>query len=141
MVNGKGVSDLKNQKGYTLVETMISVALGTLVIAAIGSTLDAGIFTAVDNRSRLYATNALREELETLRRTNFDTMVNYGASSSFSNAQVTHLDGGSGTLAIASSLGSDIKKITLTVAWTSRKGQALSQSITTYISRKGLNGS
>ena len=132
---------MKNQKGYTLVETMISVALGLLVVTAIGSTLDAGIFTAVDNRSRLFATNALREELETLRRTSFDTIVALGSSSSFTNAEVTSLDGGSGTLAIASSFGSDIKKATLTVGWTSRKGQALSQSMTTYICRKGLNGS
>ena len=131
----------RGQKGYTLVETMISIGIGILVIAAVGSTLDAGIFTAVDNRSRLYATNALREELETMRHTNFDTMVGYGASSSFANAQVTHLQGGSGTRNIANSFGSDIKKITLTVSWTSRQGRTLSQSLTSYISRKGLNGS
>ena len=132
---------LKKQKGYTLVETMVAIAIGVLVIAAVGSTMDTGIFTAVDNRSRLYATNGLRKELETLRQTSYDTIAAYGASHSFSNAQVTVLDGGTGTINVASSFGDDIKKVTLSIGWTGRRGQALSQSITTYITRKGLNGS
>ncbi len=131
----------KNQKGYTLVETMASIGIGVLIISAVGSTMDAGIFAATDNRSRLYSTNALREEMETLRRTSFDTIVAYGASSTFTNAQVTHLNAGSGTRGIIDSFGADIKKVTLTVSWTSRRGQSLNQSITTYVSRKGLNGS
>ena len=131
----------KGQKGYTLVETMASIGIGLLIISAVGSTMDAGIFAATDNRSRLYATNALREEMETLRRTSFDTIAAYGTNSTFTNAQVAHLENGSGTRGIADSFGADIKKATLTVSWTSRRGQALSQSITTYVTRKGLNGS
>ena len=131
---------LNRQKGYTIVETMISIGIGIVVIAAIGSTLDAGIFTAADNRSRLYATNALREEIEVLRQTSYDTIAGYASSTSFTNAQVTHLSGGSGTLNVASSFGADIKKVTLTVSWTGRHGPTLSQSLTTYVTRKGLNG-
>ena len=132
---------LSKPKGYTVVETMMAITLGVVMIASVGSTLDTGIFTAVDNRSRLFATNALREELETLRQTSYDTLLTWGASHSFSNAQVTALQSGAGVVGIANSYGDDIKKVTLTVSWTGRRGQALNQGITTYITRKGLNGS
>ncbi len=136
-----GVLALKrNQKGYTLVETMAAIAIGLIGITAIGSTLDAGIFTTVDNRSRLYATNALREEMETLRRTPYDTIAGYGSTSTFANTQTAHLVAGAGTRSIAVLGGNDISRVTLTVSWTGRRGNALSQSITTYVSRRGLNG-
>lgn len=131
---------MRNQKGYTMVETMAAIGLGIIGITAVASTMDAGIFTRTDNRSRLYATNALRKEVETLRRTSFDTIVGYGASSTFTNAQVTHLTSGSGTRTIAASFGADIRQVTLTVSWRGRRGNTLSQSVTTYVSRKGLNG-
>ncbi len=133
---------LNYQRGFTLVELMISVVIGLLVITGIMVTLSTGTSSTADNRSRLYATNALRTELEVLRTTAFDTVVAMGSTSNFSNTQVAHLVGGTGTLAIGgSSIGQDIKKITMTVGWTSQDGRALSESLTSYITRKGLNGS
>ncbi len=131
---------MKNQKGYTLMETMVAVSLGVIAIAAAASTMDSGIFIRTDNRSRLYATNALREELEILRNTAFDTVTGYGANSTFTNAQVTQLVSGAGTRTIANSFGADIRQVTLTVSWRSRRGTTISQSITTLLSRRGLNG-
>jgi type II secretory pathway pseudopilin PulG len=129
-------------KGFTLVETVISVVLGTFVIVSIGFALESGIFTATDNRSRLYGLNALQKELETLRQMNYDSFVALGASSSFSNSQLSKLSAGTGTRSIAAtSFGDDIKKLTLTVTWTGRNGSSLSKSLTTYVTRKGLNGS
>jgi type II secretory pathway pseudopilin PulG len=132
----------KADKGYTLVETLVSILLGALVIAGVAFSLDSGHFITGDNHSRVYAENAMREELETLRRTNYDTFVNLGATSSFSNAQLVKLQSGSGTRSIAStSMGADIKKLTLTVSWKSRSGRTLNESLTTYVTRRGLNGS
>lgn len=129
-------------KGFTLVETVISVVLGTFVIVGIGFALESGIFTSTDNRSRIYSLNALRKELETIRQMNYDAFTALGASSSFSNSQITKLSGGAGSRSIAAtSFGDDIKKLTLTVSWTARDGTALSKKVTTYVTRKGLNGS
>ncbi|MBI4353270.1 MAG: prepilin-type N-terminal cleavage/methylation domain-containing protein [Candidatus Omnitrophica bacterium] len=130
------------RKGYTLVETLISVALGLLVIVAIGLGVDSGVFLASDNRYRLYSLNAMREELEILRRMNYDTLVSLGTTSAFTNAQTAKLPSGSGTRTIAStSFGADIKKVTLQVTWNSRRGGTLNQSLTTYVTRRGVNGS
>ena len=131
---------LKDRGGYTLMETVISVAIGLMIIVSVGTAMELGIFAATDNRGRLSATNALREELETLRRINFDTMVAYGANSNFTTPQIAQLPGSVGTRAIVASFGADIKKVTLTGSWQSRRGVTLTQSLTTYLSRRGLNG-
>lgn len=132
---------MRNRKGFTLIETMAAISLGLIGITAVASTMSAGIFTTADNRSRLYATNALREEMESLRRTSYDTIVAYGASSNFSNAQVTHLNSGSGTRTMSAFNGANIQKVTLTVSWRGHRGNTISQSVTTYVARRGLNGS
>jgi hypothetical protein len=131
---------LWNKQGYTLVETLVTIVLGAFVITGIGVTLENGVFLTQDNRSYIYSANALREEMETLRNMNFDTMVALGSSSTFTNAQLAKLRDGVGTVRIASSFGSDIRKVTLNVAWTSRNGRSLSQSMTSYITRRGING-
>ena len=135
---------IKDERGYTLVETVIAVAVGLLVIAAIGSTLDAGTFSMSDNRSRLYATNALRQELETLRRADYATILVYAAAANgvtiFANDQVARLTNGAGSRTVVASFGADIKRVTLSVNWTGRRGGNLTQSVTTLISRRGLNG-
>ncbi len=132
---------MRRQKGFTLVEVMISAAIGLLVISSIGIVLDNGILMSTDDRSQIYALSALEEEIETLRRTSFDTLVGYGATSTFTNAQVAKLTSGTGTRSVAAGLGSDMKKVTLTVQWRSRNGRTISEKLTTYISRSGVNGS
>lgn len=131
---------MKRQKGFTLVEVMMTVFLAVTTVAAVGASLGSGAWMATDNRSRLYAISALREEMEVIRNTSYDTVVGWGASSSFTNAQLTKLQNGSGTIAVGSSFGNDIKKITLSVAWSTRNGATRTQSMTTYFCRKGLNG-
>jgi prepilin-type N-terminal cleavage/methylation domain-containing protein len=131
---------MRHQNGFTLVEVMLSAAIGLLVISSIGVVLKNGILMSTDDRSQIYASNALKEEVETLRRTSFDTLVAYGATSTFTNAQIVKLTGGAGTRSVAAGLGSDMKKVTLTVQWTSRNGRTISEKLTTYISRAGVNG-
>lgn len=132
---------LRKRNGYTLVETLVSVAIGIFVLTAVGASMDNGVFLATDNRSRIYGLNALREELEVVRRMNYDSFTALGASSTFTNAQIGKLRNGSGTRTVVAGSGPDIKKLTLRVNWTSRKGRALSESLTTYVTRKGVNGS
>jgi len=130
---------LKNNKGYTLLEALISVAIATIAFASIGYVLSHGFLIADENRGRLYAINALREEQEVLRTMNYDSFLALGGSSSFTNAQLVKLSGGTGTRTVVNSYGADIKKVTLTVAWTGRNNRALSESITTNITRIGIN--
>ena len=127
-----------NQKGHTLVETMAASAIGAMVIASIATSMNVGTTIAKNNHARLLASSALMQQVETLRSTDFDTVLALG--NTFTNTQVTSLPGGSGTLAIANDFNStDIRKVTATVSWTADGGRPMSSSITTLISRKGLN--
>lgn len=130
---------LKSQKGFTLVEAMMSAVLGGLTIVSVGLMLDNAIFMAKDNRSRIYATEAIRGELTTLRQTSFDSLP---TTATFSNTLLNNLTNGSGTVTTStSSLGTDVKKATITVSWTARNGTSKSMNFSTYICRKGINGS
>ena len=131
----------KNKSGFTLVEAVMCIVIGTLILAAVADGLKAGSYLGGNNRYYIYGTDALMEELENVRNMNYDTFVALGGSSTFTNTQLAKLPGGSGSRTIANSFGSDIKKLTLNVSWDSRNGKTMNQSLTTYITRKGLNGS
>src|SRR3989338_10935522 len=94
---------LNSYHGYTVLETLISASIGALVIAGIMMGLSGGTVISTDNRSQLYAVNAIREEIETLSRTNFDNVAGYGASTAFTNSQLTKIQNSSGTRTISDS--------------------------------------
>jgi hypothetical protein len=85
--------------------------------------------------------NALRDEVETIRLMNYDSFVGLGGSSTFTNAQLAKLPSGSGSRTIVNSIGDDIKKVTLTVTWIARSGRTISEQVTTYVTRIGINRS
>lgn len=136
----KKIRFVDSQKGFTLVEVMVTLVLAVMTITAVGAALDNGIRLTADNRSHLYALNALREQMEVLRNTSFTTISGYASSTSFTNTQLAKLQNGTGTLAIANGAGADIKKVTLTVSWTLKNGSTRTESVTSYITRQGLNG-
>lgn len=132
---------LKSSKGYTLLEALIAVAIATIAFTSMGYILSHGFLIADENRGRLYALNALREEQEVVRGMSYDAFLALGNSSTFTNTQLAKLAGGSGTRTVANSFGADIKKITLSVTWTTRNSRTLTESVTTYLTRIGINRS
>lgn len=133
---------LRSRCGLTILEVMIAVSIGTLVIGSIVAVMRSGQLLAGDNRCRIYAMNGLREELEFLRGmgdSEFDT-IDALDGTTFSNGQIVKLDTGSGSRDIDASFGADIRKVTLTVTWNSRSGRTLAESLTTRITRRGING-
>lgn len=128
------------ERGFTLVEVMISATLCLIGVTAIGVALDNGILISADNRGRQYALNALREEVEIVRDMDFDDFLAQSTSSTFTNAQLTKLRSGSGTRSMATTaMGTDIRKLTLSVSWTGRNNRTLTESLTTYVTRIGIN--
>ena len=130
---------LKSSKGYTLLEALIAVAIATMVFTSMGYVLSHGFLMSDENRRHLFATNALRKEQENLRLLTYDNFLALGGSSTFTNSDLAKIVGGTGSRTVVNSFGADIKKVTLTVSWTSRNGQALTESFTTYVTRIGIN--
>ncbi len=132
---------LKSSKGFTLLEVLIAVAIATMAFTSMGYILGHGFLMADENRSHMYAMNALRKEMENIRSIDYDTVAALGASSTFtdSGGPLSKLLNGTGTRILQSSFGDDIKKITLQVSWTARSGRTLTESLTTYVTRVGIN--
>ena len=132
-------SAIRNSHGYTVLEAIIAILIGALAITAMAFVLGHGFRLASDNRSHLYAVNSLREEEEVIRRLTFDTILGLGNSSTFTNTQLGKLQSGSGTRTIVNGFGADHKKVTLTVSWAERSGRVVSESLTTDVTRIGIN--
>ena len=134
---------LKSSKGYTLLEALIAVAIATIAFTSMGYILSHGFLIADENRGRLYALNALREEQEVVRGMAYDdSFLALGGPRTFTSWDPTKFLGATGSLTVATlGLGPDIKKVTLTVTWTTRNSRTLAESVTTYVARIGINRS
>lgn len=137
---------VKRIEGYTLIETLVSLLIGMIAFAGLTIGLNSGYLTATDTRYHIYAQNAVREELETIREADYDAIVALGdvvVDSGEGNDQLNMIPGAQGSRTWADVPGADenIKKVTITVTWPSRSGRELSHSISTNITRNGLNGS
>jgi prepilin-type N-terminal cleavage/methylation domain-containing protein len=128
-----------NCRGFTLVEAMICLVIAGLAFAGTAQIIGSGGRLSTINRTDFYAANALRQEAEALRNTSFDTVAAMDGAT-FTNDQIDKLNDGSGGIAVADSFGSDIKKVTLSVSWTAKNGADRSKSLTTYVTRSGING-
>lgn len=141
----KNMSKLFRAKnGFTLVEVMVATLIGVTSLMAVGLMLtDSGAYSNKDNRSKIYALNALRDEMDTLRNTSFDSIVT-GTFTSSTVPQLSRLPNGTGSVTVTSGasfgMGADIKKVTVAVSWTNSKGVAVTNSITTMMTRTGING-
>ena len=133
---------LHSRKGFTIIESVISIGIAALIFASVASVMGSGHYLGANNRSRLYALNGLREELEFLRgmgSSEFDT-IDALDGTAFTNLQIGKLDGGAAARDIDASFGADIRRVSLTVTWNSRTGLVMTEGITTYVTRRGING-
>jgi Tfp pilus assembly protein PilV len=130
---------LKSNKGYTLIEALICVMIGTIAVASMGYSLANGFWMADENRAHMYAHNALREEMENMRMMDYEAITALSSTTTFTNTQLAKLPSGAGARIIQNSFGNDIKKVTLRITWTARSGRTMTESLTTYVSRVGIN--
>jgi hypothetical protein len=111
--------------------TVLAVMLLTLI-----SVLLYGYGAVAQARQTALATQIVQRQVETVRALPFDTIAALG--SSFNDASLAGLMGGTGYLAVESGPGTDIKKVTIGVRWTYR-GVVRNKKVVTYMTRKGIN--
>lgn len=131
-------------RGFTLVEALIgSIIMATglfVVIAAISSQI-----TLLNmDREKIIATLAAQEEIENIRGMPFDSILSLGSSSSFTASGFAYLNNPSGTITIDNSYSpisgaSDIRRVSVTVNWSSSTGSALQKRQTTLVTRGGID--
>lgn len=132
---------LNNQKGFTLVEILTGAAVAVVAFAALSGSLGSAYKLAQNNINNLHAVNAISDELQALRVMNYSTLTAMASPSSFTNSELAQLPtGATGTVYVQSSFGADISKITVVVSWNSN-GTTATQRASTYLTRRGINGS
>ena len=134
--------DKKKEEGFTLIEVLVTMMILSGVLTALLSCFIYGLNIISRMKQTAIATQIIQEQLEDIRDKTYDEILSLG--SSFTNARLDQLGNtsgcseASGGVAIESSEGDDIKKITVTVQWTYR-GRAQREDLVTFITREGIN--
>jgi prepilin-type N-terminal cleavage/methylation domain-containing protein len=126
----------RREKGFTLIETLIAVAVLAVMLLTLISVFIYGYGAVARARQTALATVIAQEEMEAIRALPFDQIAALG--STFSHAKLTSLLGGLGVLAVEAGPGVDIKKVSVSVLWTFR-GVQRRKDVVTFMTRKGIN--
>lgn len=132
----------KKEEGFTLIEVLVTMVILSGVLTALLSCFIYGLNIISRMKQTAMATQIIQEQLEEIRDKNYDEVVSLGTS--FTHDGLTTLSnwsgcaGATGAVAVESSEGDDIKKVTVTVQWTYR-GQTQREDIVTFITREGIN--
>ena len=132
----------KKEEGFTLIEVLVTMMILSGVLTALLSCFIYGLNIISRMKQTAIATQIIQEQLEDIRDKTYDEIVSLGTS--FENDSLEQLstqsgcEEASGGIAVESSEGDDIKKVTVTVQWTYR-GRAQREDLVTFITREGIN--
>jgi prepilin-type N-terminal cleavage/methylation domain-containing protein len=125
------------KEGFTLIEVLITILVLTVVLVAVLSTFIYGFNILARMKQTVIATQCAQEKLEHVRNLTFDEVL--VIESTFTHEHFSLLEDGTGVISLEdTSLGDDIKKLTVSVLWTFR-GNPMQKDIVTYITREGIN--
>jgi prepilin-type N-terminal cleavage/methylation domain-containing protein len=143
---------LGNPSGFTLIETLIAVAIFAVVLLALSNGINAAIGEARVNTLNLRATQILTEKMELLRAcpwneiTNSYNFIPASFTVPFSSSTPTNSEEGNfayqGTVSIVNApvteaYSTNLRQVTVSVAWTSGT-MTRERSMTTFVSPYGI---
>jgi len=111
----------QNQKGFSLIELMVAVAILALASFGIFQAFSVGFIGMNESKARTIATNYVQEKMEELKNKDFDEVVNELPETKNSGGieftryiNVEYIDG---TTNLVTAVSTNIKRITNTVSW------------------------
>lgn len=134
----KGTAAIRPDKkdGFTLIEVLITILMLTVVLTALLSCFVQGFEILARMKQMTIATQCIQKELELIRTMHYSDILSL--DNTFTNDNLTYLDNGSGIINLEDSIGSEIKKLTVSVTWTYR-GRPMRKDVVTYVTKKGIN--
>ena len=126
----------KKEAGFTLVEVLITILLFTVVLTALLSCFIQGFDILMRMKQMTIATQSIQKELELIRNMHYNDILTM--DSSFTNDNFSYLENSSGVISLEDSVGAEIKKLTVSVAWIYR-GRQMRKEVVTYVTKKGIN--
>lgn len=145
----------RNQAGATLIEAIVSMAIFGISFVSLYAGMSMSFSIIGNARENLRATQIMVEKTETIRLYSWDqintagfipaTFTEYYDPSSTSGGSSGNTNGiaYSGRVIIGNgpsgqSYSADMKRVTISVSWTSAGGRTHSRSMNTYVTRNGL---
>lgn len=128
----------KNKGGFTLIEIMLAVLIVSIGLVGIAFVFSRGSAFITEIRETSIAMQAASQEMELIRGMDFDDILTLG--SSFTTAGFSNLSNPTGTLCVDNPFGTDdMRRVSITVSWTSPQGRSLSKSLVSLVVRDGIN--
>lgn len=129
---------LGNRRGFTLIEAFVSTLILALSLFIVGLAIYAEFPIINQNREKAIATLAAQQEIENIRGMSYDTILALG--SSFTTESFSYLENPTGTLTVDSIFGDpDIRRVSVTVSWSSMAGGTMQKNLVTMVTRNGIN--
>ncbi len=122
--------------GFTLIEVLVTLLILTVVLTALLSCFIQGFDILTRMKQMTIATQSIQKELESIRSLPYSDILSL--DDAFTNDNLTYLENSSGIINLEDSVGSEIKKLTVSLTWTYR-GRQLRKEVVTYITKKGIN--
>lgn len=126
----------KKDEGFSLIEVLIAMAILGIMSMTLIAVLVHGFNLLSRTKQITLATQVCQEQVELIRNKPFDSILNLGTT--YANDKLTSLPDGQGTQALESSVGADIRKLTVSVSWSFR-GQTMRKDVVTLITRSGID--
>ena len=122
--------------GFTLIEVLITILILTVVLTALLSCFIQGFDILTRMKQMTIATQSIQKELESIRSMHYSDILSL--DDTFTNDNLTYLENSSGIINLEDSVGSEIKKLTVSLTWTYR-GRQMRKEVVTYVTKKGIN--
>jgi len=126
----------KKDEGFSLIEVLIAMTILGIMSMTLIAVLVHGFNLLSRTKQINLATQVCQEQVELIRNKPFDSILNLGTT--YTNDKLTSLPDGQGTQALESSVGADIRKLTVSVSWSFR-GQTMRKDVVTLITRSGID--
>lgn len=134
----KNTKRLDNNSGFTLVEVLITVMILSFVLTSTVLAYTKSAIFMNDLREYTVVSQVLNEQMELIRDMPFDTVVS--SASGFSSNGFNEINNATGLITIEDPFSdNNIKRVTLSVSWQTPQGRNITRSLTTLISRDGIN--
>jgi prepilin-type N-terminal cleavage/methylation domain-containing protein len=138
MIRLWGTNKIGNSEGFTLVEVLAAVfVLAIAMVGVMGVFVNATILMDhVKNVS--IASNLVSERIEIIRNVNYDNLLDMDGA--FESPGMEELPNASGLLELEDPFNDDnIRKVNVTISWTTDQGRSADVTMSTYVTRDGIN--
>lgn len=136
---------LLREDGFTLVEALTAALVMAIGLFAVGTAIYTQFTSLQVNRENTIATLTAQGEIESLRGRPFDEVISgtFGVADA-PGLEYLHFGGGPGDGSVVVdnpdfTNDSNIKRVSVVVRWNSVNGSVLSKTITTLMTRNGIN--